>query len=140
MGKINWLAVLLCVVLGMGLGFLWYGALFQNYWMEGCGITMDGEKMLKNGTEVAMSSMPMIFNTIAMVIYPIFFSWLINKTGDTTAASGGKLGFIIGLISAIGIIVGNMFAQNPTVLSCVDGSYVVVLFTVFGAIIGGWRK
>lgn len=140
MGKINWLAVVLSVVVGMGLGFLWYGALFQGYWMEGNGITMEGDKMFKNGIEVASSSFPMIFNTIATIIYPIFLNWIINKTGETTAMGGAKLGFIMGLVITLGIITTNLFASNSTVLSCVDGSFMTVLFTVMGAIMGGWRK
>ena len=36
--------------------------------------------------------------------------------------------------------IGNLFAMNPMSLTTVDGSYALVLFTVMGAILGGWQK
>jgi len=140
--KTNWLAIIVTVVIGMGLGFLWYGVLFLDTWAAGNYITMDEaqEVMFKNGEQVAMSSVPMIANTIAMIVYALLINWLINKTDSTTWGKGAALGGIIGVIVVINTFVTNLFAANPTSLSLVDGSYELVLFTVFGAIIGGWRK
>lgn len=140
MRNTNWLAVAAAVVAGMAIGFLWYGALFQNQWMAGNGISMDGDIVFKDGVEQPMSSMPMIVNTLAMIIYAIFMDWLIFKTNDTTWAKGATLGLILGLVMLVGVYVGNLFAMAPMSLSMVDGSYSLVLFTVMGAIIGGWRK
>lgn len=138
--KINWLSIIAAVVAAGAIGFLWYGALFQPQWMAGNGITMEGEKMLKNGVEVPMSNTPMIFNTIASLIYALFMNWLIGKTGDNSWMKGGTLGFVFGLILMIGIFVNNMFASTSTSLSMIDGSYALVLWTVIGAIIGGMKK
>jgi hypothetical protein len=138
--KINWLSVLGVVIAGMAIGFLWYGAVFNAQWMAGNGITMDGEKMLKNGVEIPMSQTPMIFNTITMVIYAIFMNWLIGKTGDNTWMKGGTLGFFLGLIMLIGIFINNMFASSSSSLSMVDGSYALTLWTLIGAIVGGLKK
>ncbi|MCB0648373.1 MAG: DUF1761 domain-containing protein [Saprospiraceae bacterium] len=140
MRNTNWLAIAAAVVAGMAIGFLWYGALFQNQWMAGNGISMNGDITLKDGVEQPMSSMPMIANTLAMVIYAIFMDWLIFKTNDTTWAKGATLGLILGLVMLVGVYVGNLFAMAPMSLSMVDGSYSLVLFTAMGAIIGGWRK
>lgn len=140
MRNTNWLAIAVSVVAGMAIGFLWYGALFQNQWMEGNGITMDGDTVLKDGIEQVSSSTPMIINTLAMAIYAIFMDWLINKTQDTSWAKGATLGLILGLVMVVSIYVGNLFAMSPISLTMVDGSYSMVLFTVIGAIIGGWRK
>lgn len=140
MRKTNWLAIAAAAVAGMILGFLWYGALFNAQWMAGNGFTMDGEKMLKNGVEVPMSSTPMIFNTVCMVVYALIINWLLGKMNISTWASGATVGAGIGLIMLLGVIVGNLFAMNPSSLSMVDGSYSFVLFTVIGAIVGGWQK
>lgn len=140
MKNTNWLAVAAAAVAGMTIGFLWYGVLFQDEWMAGNGITLDGERMFKHGTEVPMSSMPMIMNSIAMVLYATFMAWLTAKTGHTTFSSGAVLGLIVGVVMLVGVYINNLFAGNPLSLTTVDGSYSATLFTVIGAIVGGWRK
>ena len=138
--KTNWLAVAAAVVVSMIIGFLWYGLLFQNQWMAGNGFTMEGEKMFKDGVEIPMSSTPMIFNTIAMVVYALIMNWLLGRIGANTWMDGAKVGGAIGLLMAVGVYIGNVFAQNPMSLTMVDGSYSLVLFTLIGAILGGWQK
>ncbi len=96
--KTNWLAIVVAVVAGMAIGFLWYGALFNEQWMAGNGFTMEGEKMFKNGVEIPMSSTPMIFNTIAMVAYALLMNWLLGLAGARTWMDGAKVGAVIGLI------------------------------------------
>jgi hypothetical protein len=138
--KTNWLAIAAAVVVSMIIGFLWYGLLFQNQWMAGNGFTMEGEKMFKDGVEIPMSSTPMIFNTIAMVVYALIMNWLLGRIGANTWMDGAKFGGAIGLLMAVGVYIGNVFAQNPMSLTMVDGSYSLVLFTLIGAILGGWQK
>ncbi len=138
--KTNWLAIAAAVVVSMIIGFLWYGLLFQNQWMAGNGFTMEGEKMFKDGVEIPMSSTPMIFNTIAMVVYALIMNWLLGRIGANTWMDGAKVGGAIGLLMAVGVYIGNVFAQNPMSLTMVDGSYSLVLFTLIGAILGGWQK
>jgi Protein of unknown function (DUF1761) len=142
--RINWLAVIASAVASMGIGFLWYGLLFVDPWMAGNGITATGEganmKMFKNGVAMPMDNLPMIINTVTMLIYPLLMAWLLQKTNIRTWGSGASLGFVIGLTHLFNVYVGNRFAANPTSLSMVDGFYALVLFTVIGAIMGGWQK
>jgi hypothetical protein len=142
--KTNWLAIAACVVAGMVTGFLWYGFLFNEQWMAGNGFTMEGtgesQKMFKNGVEIPMSATPMIVNTVIMVVYALLVNWLLGKMNVGNWQAGATVGAVIGLIMALGILTGNMFAQNPMSLTLVDGSYSLVVFTLFGAIIGGWQK
>ncbi len=138
--KTNWLAIAAAAVAGMVIGFLWYGALFNAQWMAGNGITMDGERMLKNGVEVPMSSMPMIVNFLAMAVYAVVMNWLLGKMNISNWASGATVGAGIGLIMLLNVLTGNLFANAPSSLTLVDGSYSLVLFTVIGAIVGGWQK
>ena len=142
MNKTNWLAVLASAAAGMGLGFLWYGVLFMDQWAAANGITMseDETQMFKNGNEVAMSSTPMIMNTIGMILFALLLNWLINKTDHTTGSKGATLGGIIGVFAAINIFLSNMFAVNPISLSMVDASYIIAILAVMGLILGGWRK
>ena len=88
MGRTNWLAIIACVVAAMAIGFLWYGALFNEQWMAGNGITMEGDNMFKNGIPRPYSNSPMIINTIVMLIYALIMNWLIHKTRDTSVVKG----------------------------------------------------
>ncbi len=137
--KTNWLALVVAALVGIAMGFLWYGMLFSNQWMAGNGITMAGEKMMKNGAELPMSALPMIVNAVSMLVYAYLMNWLVNKTSSFDLKSGATLGAVIGVIHLFGIYTGNRFAGNPVSLSMVDGFYTFLLFTVMGAIIGAWR-
>lgn len=135
------MAVVVSVIAAMGIGFLWYGVLFQQQWMAGNGITMEGEKYLKNGAEMPMSSMPMVYNIISMALNALIVNWLIGrKSGASSWMDGAQVGGAVGVVMAVGIFVGNTFAGNPHSLALIDGSYSLVIFTAIGAILGGWQK
>lgn len=140
--KTNWLAVIVATVVGMLIGFLWYGLLFQQQWMDGNGITMDeaNMKLFKNGVEQPSSSAPMIINFVAMFFYAVMLNWLLKRCGSTTLSSGALTAGAIGLIMAVSVYVADLFAMAPSSLSMVDGSYALVLFTAMGAILGAWQK
>lgn len=138
--KTNWLALITSVVLNMVLGFLWYGMFFSKPWMAGNGITLEGEKMFKNGAEIPMTPTPMVVNVVSMFVYALLFNWLLKRLNVNTWQGGATFGASIGLIMLLGVITGNLFAVNPFSLSMVDGSFSFVTFTLMGAIIGGWQK
>lgn len=137
--KTNWIALVVSALVGMAMGWLWYGMLFTELWMSGNGMTMEGEKVMKNGAEMPMDSLPMIVNIISLLVYAYCMNWLVNKTSSFDLKSGATLGAVIGVIHLFGIYTGNRFAGNATSLSMVDGFYTFLLFTVMGAIIGAWR-
>lgn len=140
MGKTNALAVLLAALAGMIIGFLWYGALFQEQWMAGNGITESDGKMFKAGKEMDMSPLPMLLNFACMFVYAFLLNWLQNSMGVSTWQGGAKVGATVGLMVSLSAILGHLFAQNPGQLPLVDGSYALVLFTVIGAVVGARRR
>ena len=137
MGKTNWLAIIVASAEDMGIGFLWYGLFFQDTWMAGNFITMaDENTLIKHGETIPTSATPMIINTIAIVVLALLTNWLQNYTDQTSASEGGLLGFIVGIFAAINILLTNLFAANSISLTAIDASYVLVLFTMMGLIIG----
>ena len=138
--KTNWLAIIVCAIAGMALGYLWFGILFRDIWMAGNGITMTGDTVMKNGTEIPHSMLPMIVNAFSLLVYGYLMNWLVNKTASFNLQSGATLGGVIGLFSLFGIYTGNRFAGNPTSLSMVNGFYTLLLFIIIGAIVGAWRS
>lgn len=140
LGKTNTTAVLLASVAGMVIGFLWYGALFQEQWMAGNGITQSGDQMFRDGKPMDMSPLPMILNFLSMLVYALILNWMQNSMGVSTWQGGAKVGAAVGLMASLTSILGHLFAGDPSTLSLVDGSYLLVLFTVIGAVVGGWRR
>lgn len=144
--KLNWLALVVAVIAGMFIGFLWYGAFFMDAWSEavgftGAGLETPGEEVLKHGKAVTLDPVtPMIINAVSMAIYALIMNWLVVQTNRTSFAGGAVLGAIVGVVPLMTTYVGNRFAMEPTVLSMIDGSYYIVLFAVIGGIMGGWRK
>jgi len=140
--KTNWLAIVASVVVCMIIGFLWYGAIFADQWMAGNGITVNEDKtaMFKDGVALDMGMTPMIVNILFMVVYAFIMNWLINKTNSYGWQSGMMVGLAVGVTHTLNVIVGNLFASNPSSLSMVDGSYSLVLFTVMGTVIGAMQK
>lgn len=140
--KINWGAVLVSVVACMLVGFLWYGVIFSHAWMDGNDLRMDMEnhKVFQHGVEIPMSNTPMILNVISMFAYALILNWIIAGMGISTWMGGMKLGAAIGVIVALAVSLGHLFAFRPNGLIHIDGSYTLVMFTVMGTILGGWRK
>lgn len=138
--KTNWLAIAAAVVATMGIGFLWYGALFIEPWMAGNGITLEGEKMFKNGAEIPMDMTPMIINVAGTFITALVMNWLLAKMNVSTWQTGATVGAAIGLIMFIGILTGNLFANRSMSLTWIDGSYTFLSAVLIGAIVGGWTK
>ena len=140
--KFNWLAIFVGAVACFFLGFLWYGVLFLDTWAAGNGLEIDkvAETMSKNGTEIPMSSAPMIINTIAILFFSWFMHWLQNKTGGRSINNGLSLGILIGVVMFLGIMTGNLFAANPISLTMVDGTYTFITWILLGLIIGAWPQ
>jgi len=130
----------------MFIGFLWYGLFFNAQWsaavgLTGPGLITPGEAVYKHGEAVTIDPVtPMIINTLVLLFLAYLMHWLTTKTGSLTYASGAFTGFVVGTFVMAMSVMGNLFAMEPSVLNLVDGSYYLVLFTVMGAITGGWRK
>ncbi len=138
----NWLAIAAAALATFMLGWLWYGVLFSDVWMAGNGMTMgaDEHSIVKDGVTHTMSFSPMIINFIVLLVNAFFMSWLLRKTNSTNLKDGVTIGFFIGIIMFLGIYVGNSYALNDISLSICDGLYALILWTIVGAIIGGWPK
>ncbi|MEM6770208.1 MAG: DUF1761 domain-containing protein, partial [Bacteroidota bacterium] len=136
--KLNWLAVVVSIIAGMFIGFLWYGAFFNGAWSEAVGLTgpgleTPGDEVFKHGNPVTIDPVtPMIINAVSMAIYALIMNWLVVQTNRTSFAGGAILGAIVGIVPLMTTSVGNLFAMESTTLSMIDGSYYIVLFAVIG--------
>jgi uncharacterized membrane protein YpjA len=89
LGSINWLAVVVCVVIAMISGFIWYHPkLFYSAWRAGIGIS--GEMSNPN-------PMIYVFTIIAAFVQVASVALLVNQMGSTTVTSGVMAGFMVWL-------------------------------------------
>jgi len=133
--KINHLAVWVNVVLLHMLGFLWYGPIFGEPWMEMVGLTMAEAEA--GSAEVGM----WITNFIATVVPMYALAWIFTKMNVNTALKGLWVGFVIAFSFVfLSDMTGDMFAQNPYGLSWITGGFSLVGLSITGLILGAWRK
>ena len=133
--KINHAAVWVCVVLSLVLGFLWYGPLFGDPWMQMVGLDRATVEANPPGASI------WITNLIASVLPLYVLAWLFTKMNVSSALKGAWIGFLITFSFVfLSDMTGDLFAKNPYALSWITGGYSVVLMTISGAILGGWTK
>jgi hypothetical protein len=133
--KINHLAVWVNVVLLHILGFLWYGPLFGEPWMEMVGLTM--EEAEAGSAEAGM----WITNFIATVVPVYALAWIFTKMNVNSALKGLWVGFLIAFSFVfLSNMTSELFAQNPYALSWITGGFSLVGLSVAGLILGAWRK
>ena len=131
--SVNWLAVVVCVVLNVGAGFIWYHpAVFFKPWWKGIG---------KSEDEVAQPN-PMLYvwTLLAAFVEAVFVSFLLNTMGSTTIASGLTAGFMIWLgFVATTNLVNNLFAERGFKVWAIEAGNHLVYLLLTGAILSVWR-
>ncbi len=135
MKSTNHLAVIVAAIVFFALGAAWYTVL-ADPWAAGVGKTMAQLK-----AETGGSAMPMVLGFIAILVMCYTLNSLLNRLGDTTLASGAKVGAFVALgFVAANIALNYSFENRGTALWTINSGYVLVGLTIAGAIIGGWRK
>ena len=133
--KINHLAVLVAVILQFGIGFLWYGRLFENAWMEAVGrdlATIDADPA---GAE------EWITNIFSAAVSMYVLAWLFVKMGVDSLLKGAGYGLLIGFsFVLLSIMTSGMFAKDPYGLAWITGGFTTFGLTVGGAVLGAWSK
>ncbi|MEK7113248.1 MAG: DUF1761 domain-containing protein [Patescibacteria group bacterium] len=137
--EINYWAVLVCGVLAMGLGALWYGPLFGKKWMEIVGANASDmvarAEMQKNVWKLYVTNFVLV----------LFQAWVLAYyIGGWTDASGVTnalwiwAGFIMPTIAA-GAMWNNDNAKVSWSRFLIQSGYQLVIFVIFGLVLGAWR-
>ena len=130
--SINWLAVVVCVVIAMISGFLWYHPrVFFPAWWSGIG---------KSGQVGNPNPMIYVFTILAALVQAVSLAFLLNTMGSNTAASGALAGFMLWLgFVAPTNLVNKLFAGHGFKVWVIEVGNHLLNFLLFGAILGGWR-
>ena len=132
---INYLAILLCGVAAMVLGFLWYGPIFGKEWSKMVGMTK--EKMDKAKGAMPKTYGLMFISSLVMAYALAHFIWY---------AAPGTVTLLIGVKTAVwgwlGFVATYAFSKflfnaedKPWMLLVIDTGYYLVLLVLMGAII-----
>jgi hypothetical protein len=133
MSSVNWLAVVICVVLNVGAGFIWYHpSVFFKPWWQGIGKS--------EGEQADPSPMLYVWTLLAAFVEAIFVSFLLNTMGSTTISSGLTAGFMIWLgFVATTNLVNNLFAGRDFKVWAIEAGNHLVYLLITGAILSVWR-
>jgi hypothetical protein len=133
--SINWLAVLVCVIVSMVSGSLWYNPkTFFPIWWEGIG----KGKNDKPGT----ANMGMVWGLtiLASLVQAIFVGVVVHSLGSHSPTSGALTGFLLWLgFVAPTNLVNKLFAGHGLKVWAIEAGNHLINFVLFGAIFGLWR-
>jgi len=139
-GSINWLAVLVCVIVSMVVGSIWFSPkVFFTIWWKAIGKTENqapGEwsiPMWLTWVLVVLSSF------VQAVFMALFVNAMGSMTGGATLGSGIMTGFLLWLgFVAPASLLNKLFAGQLKAWVLEVGHHLIV-FLLFGAILGAWH-
>lgn len=133
--KINHLAVLIAIVLQFVLGFLWYGPLFGESWMEMVGLDLATIEANPPGAGIWFA------NIFSAVISMYVLAWLFVKLNVDSLLKGIGFGFLIGFAFVLlSVMTSGLFAKDPYGLAWITGGNTTVGLILGGAVLGAWTK
>ena len=139
MVPINYLAVLVCGVSNMVIGFLWYGPLFGKAWMKLSGMTqrdLEGSKKKGMSKGYAMAFVGALLMAFVLDHALIFASSYLGVTGimaGLTAGFWNWLGFVAPV--TMGVV---LWEGKPWKYWLITYSYYLVGFLLMGSILAVW--
>ena len=136
---INWLAVIVCVVVSMISGSIWYNPrTFFPTWWKGIGKTGEPGMQGNMGMTWTLTILSSFVQALAMAFMVNAMGSLMS--GGITAATGASIGFMLWLgFIAPTYLVNKLFAGHGLKIWAIEVGNHLVNFVLFGAILGAWR-
>lgn len=136
---INWLAIVVCVIVSMISGSIWYNpkTFFPAWW-----------KVVGKTDEPGMQgnmAMTWALTVLSSFVQAVAMAFMVNAmgglmTGGPTAATGASIGFMLWLgFIAPTYLVNKLFAGHGLKIWAIEAGNHLVNFILFGAILGAWR-
>jgi hypothetical protein len=138
--SINWLAVIVCVVVSMISGSLWYNPkTFFEIWWKGIGKT-DADRPGGKGS----MAMTWVLTVLSSFVQAVFMALMVNALGKLSGGATLLSGMLTGFILWIGFIaptymVNKLFAGHGLKIWAIEVGNHLVNFVLFGAILGAWH-
>jgi hypothetical protein len=137
--SINWLAVVVCVIVSMIIGSLYFNPkTFFPTWWKAIGKT--------DKDNPQMSNMGMVWGLtiLASFVQAIFMALMVNAMGSmtpggATLGSGAMAGFILWLGFVVPSSLTNKIFANQLKAWVIEIGNHLITFVLFGAILGAWH-
>ncbi len=135
LGDVNWLAVILCALLSMAIGFIWYGPLFSKPWAR-----------LTGWTNEKVAGLPRS-NMVTSYVLAFIAAFVIASVLSITLIAVGADGLGEGLATAAILWIGftgatigvNMtFERRPISLFGIEAGYHLVALIVYSVVLSLW--
>lgn len=137
--SINWLAVIICVVVSMIVGTIWYNPkTFYPAW----------HKVVVGANQpVTRQSMGMVWGLtiLASFVEAVAMAFMVNAVGSRMSAGiSAGTGMMVGFMLWLGFIaptylVNKLFAGHGLKIWAIEAGNHLVNFLLFGAILGAWH-
>ena len=136
--SVNWLAVVVCVIVSMISGSLWYNPkTFFPMWWQVVGGGREQPGMENMGMTWALTVVSSFVQAVAM---SFMVTAMGSMSGGATLASGAMAGFMLWLgFVAPTYMVNKLFAGHGLKIWAIEVGNHLVNFVLFGAILGAWR-
>ena len=131
LGDVNWLAVVVCAVISMVIGFIWYGPLFSKPWANMTGWTE--EKI------AALPKSNMVRSYVLAFIAAFVIALVLAATGSDSIGSGITTAVIlwVGFTGAT-IGVNMLFERRPIALFSIESGYHLAAMIIYSIILSVW--
>ena len=129
---LNWLAIVVCTVFSMVLGFIWYGPLFDKPWMKLVGLKkedIDPKDSMKGHL------ISLVGSFIGAVALAVIVKWM--GYGLVDGLLGGAFFSFAFIVTSY--FSGDAYERRPVSLTLINAGYRFVYFVVIGAILGIWK-
>jgi hypothetical protein len=140
---INYLAVLLCGIAAMVVGFIWYGVLFGKTWMKLMGAdTMSAEK--KEAMKKSMGGMYFLQFIMSLITAGVLDYFITNAAASMPSVSGVCIavtvwfGFVLTTEAGAALWSGKP-KKTAWKMFLISASGALVTFIVFGLILSAWH-
>jgi len=130
--SINHIAVFVCAVMSLVIGFLWWSpVLFAKVWQKENGFTDE---------KLAEANMPKTFGLTFLIAWLMSYNlaFFLGAPG-TTWQWGMTAGLLVALWTAGMFIIIALFEQRSLRYIAINCGYMFVYFAVIGLILGLWR-
>lgn len=138
MVQINYLAVLVCAVLSMVLGFVWYGPLFGKKWME---IIKADPNDLERRKEMQKAAGKLYVVQFLLTLFQVWVlaSYIVgwNDGLEVERAIWIWAGFVLPTVAGAAMW-NNDSAKISWARFLIQGGYQLILFVMFGIVLGAW--
>jgi len=140
LNSVNWFAVLVCVVVSMVSGSIWYHPkTFFMIWWHAIGKT--DKDVPGAGSNMALTwGLTLLSSLVQAVFMSLMVTALGSLMGGVTLVTGAETGFLLWLgFIAPTYLVNKLFAGHGFKVWAIEVGNHLVNFVIFGAILGAWR-